>query len=132
MASSAGTKIERTFTKGLITEATGLNFPPDSCTGTLNCVFDPKSRVTRRLGIEYESSYSLNTFNRNNAVVYEYYWKNAGSTGLVNLVVSQIGNHLYFYKESSVNALSSTYVGLTINLNTLSLIHISEPTRQAE
>ena len=115
---TSGSKVERTFTKGLITEATGLNFPADSCTDVLNCTFDQKGRVTRRLGLEYENSHVLNTFNRQASVVNEYFWKNAGSTGLVNLIVSQLGNNLYFYKEQPALALSGTYVGLTININT--------------
>jgi hypothetical protein len=121
LSRTAGTKIEKTFIKGLITESTGLNYPVDSCTSTLNCIFDQKGRVTRRLGLDYESGYVLNSFNRNSAVVYEFYWKNAGSTGLDNLIVSQIGNNLYFYRDSSTVSLSSTYGGLTVNLNTYAI-----------
>lgn len=117
MARTSGAKIERTFLKGLITEATELNFPKNSSTDTYNCVFDEKGRVTRRLGFEYEEDYELDTFNRAAGVVSEYYWENAGSVDAVNLVVVQIKNMLYFYKESLTNALSSTYASLSINLD---------------
>lgn len=118
MARNAGTKVERTFSKGLITEATGLNFPPDSCTDTLNCEFDEKGRVTRRKGLKYEASYETDAFDRSAGYVVEYYWENAGATGTANLVVIQMKNKLYFYKETLTTSLSSTYAGLTINLNT--------------
>lgn len=118
MARNAGSKIERTFTKGLITEATGLNFPPDSCTDTYNCNFDEKGRVTRRLGIQYESAYETDNFDRSAGVTTEFYWENAGASGGVNLVVVQIKNKLYFYKENLTASLSSTYAGLNINLDT--------------
>lgn len=118
MPRTAGSKVERTFVKGLITEATGLNFPPDSCTDTYNCIFDEKGRVTRRLGIEWENSTpSFNVFDRSAGVTTEFYWENAGSTGVINLVVVQIKNMLYFYKEAIVG-ITDGYTGLSINLNT--------------
>lgn len=118
MARNAGTKIEKSFTKGLITEATGLSFPEDSCTDILNCEIDTQGRVTRRLGFEYEGNYETDNFDRSAGVVSEYYWQNAGSTGTVNLVVVQLKNMLYFYKESLTASLSSTYASLSIDLNT--------------
>lgn len=118
LARNAGTKVQRTFTKGLITEATGLNFPENSCTDTLNCVFDEKGRVTRRLGFEYEVSYETDTYDRSGGVTTEFYWENAGEDGLSDLVVIQMENMLYFYKESLTNSLSSGNEGLSINLNT--------------
>lgn len=117
MSRNAGTKVEKTFTKGLITEATGLNFPDDSCTDILNSVIDTQGRVTRRLGFEYEASHETDNFDRSAGVVSEYYWENAGATGTVNLVVIQMKNILYFYKESLSAPLSSTFASLSINLN---------------
>lgn len=117
MARSVGNKIERTFVKGLITEATGLNFPENSCTDTLNCVFDEKGRVTRRYGFEYEGGYETDSFDRSGGVTTEFYWENAGSTASANLVVVQIKNMLHFYTENKTGSLSSTYAGLNINLN---------------
>lgn len=118
MARQAGTKIERTFIKGLITEATGLSYPEDSCTDILNCVIDEKGRVTRRLGIDYEAGYEVDSFNRAGGVTTEYYWENAGTDGTTNIAVVQIKNMLYFYKESLTASLSSMYASLSINLNT--------------
>lgn len=117
MARTAGSKVEKTFVKGLITEATGLNFPPDSCTDALNCTFDEKGRVTRRLGVEFEQTPTFHTYDRSGGVTTEYYWENAGSTGLVNIIVFQMKNILYFYKEFITGG-SDGYLGLTINLNT--------------
>jgi len=118
LARNTGAKVERTFSKGLVTEATGLNYPADSCPDTYNCVFDEKGRVSRRLGFEYEQGYETDVFDRSSGVTTEYYWENAGSTGIVNLVVVQFKNMLYFYKESLTGALSASYASLSINLNT--------------
>ena len=38
MPRQALVSIENNFTKGLITEASGLTFPENSCTETINCV----------------------------------------------------------------------------------------------
>ena len=95
MTRQTGSKVEKTFVKGLITEATGLNFPQNSCTEANNVIFDEKGRVTRRLGVEFENSTpSFNIFDRSAGVTTEFYWENAGSTGIVNLVVVQMKNFL--------------------------------------
>jgi hypothetical protein len=117
LARSVGNKVEKTFVKGLITEATGLNFPPNSCTDALNVIFDERGRTTRRLGVEFEQTPTFQTYDRSGGVTTEYYWENAGSTGLVNIIVLQIKNILYFYKELTTGT-SDGYLGLSINLNT--------------
>jgi hypothetical protein len=55
-----GTTTENNFTKGLITEATGLNFPENAATSTDNCQYTLIGDVTRRLGIDREVNFSPN------------------------------------------------------------------------
>lgn len=107
---------QNAFTRGLITEATGLNFPEDACTETYNCIFQRKGSVKRRLGIDFESSYQNQTVDRADGVVNGYYWKAAAGDGNYTLAVVQVGTTLYFYKVGS-SALSTDMID-TIDLNT--------------
>jgi hypothetical protein len=51
MARQAGEFIENQFTKGLITEATGLNFPEKAVIESWNTRYGKTGETTRRLGV---------------------------------------------------------------------------------
>src|SRR5581483_7176332 len=112
--------IQNRFTRGLITEAHGLDFPEDACTATENCVFTLTGEVTRRLGIDLEINHS--TFGRDyhNQAVSTFRWTNAGGDGTTELLVLQVGTTLFFYSSSSStsnNPLSNQYIsGATVNI----------------
>ena len=97
MTSQILSSVENNFTKGLITEATGLNFPENACTSADNCVFTLIGDVTRRGGFNFEENYTLNQFNSTNLAINTYKWNNAGGDGNTQLLVSQIGFTLNFY-----------------------------------
>jgi hypothetical protein len=111
---SAATAIQNNFSRGLITEATGLNFPEDAVTDTSNCVFERDGSVRRRLGIDFEVDSVEQDVDRDGVVVNSYYWKAAAGDGDNTLAVVQIGDTLYFYKVGSA-ALSSDMID-TIDL----------------
>src|ERR1700735_1264596 len=91
---------ENNFTKGLLTEFTGLNFPENACTAANNTEFTLIGDVVRREGINYElNGTSFSTSRDGNAVV-TYKWNNAGGDGETQVVVTQIGGNLYFYTSS--------------------------------
>lgn len=108
--------VESSFIRGLISEATGLNFPKDACTDTLNCIFDSKGTVTRRLGFDYEASNSTTTVSRSSAVMAEYVWESVGGDGNLSFVVLQIGSTLSFYSVPTSGALSGNRKSFTVNL----------------
>jgi len=56
MPRNVGSVVENRLIRGLVTEATGLNFPEDACVETYDCVFDNIGTVTRRLGIDVEGT----------------------------------------------------------------------------
>ena len=58
MARSQGTLIENNLTGGLVSDANGLNFPPNAVVATNNCVFSENGPVTRRYGFDYETNYA--------------------------------------------------------------------------
>ena len=45
-------KVYNSFVGGLVTEATPLTFPENGVSDALNCIFDKKGDVRRRLGID--------------------------------------------------------------------------------
>ncbi len=115
MSRSAAVAVENNFKSGLITEATGLNFPENACTDTYDCEFSLDGSVQRRLGFDYEEDYTTKTIDRANNVITSYVWKNVAGNGDVTVVVVQIGNTLYFYRTDS-SGLSSGAVADTVTL----------------
>lgn len=97
---------ENNFTKGLLTEFTGLNFPENAATDTDNCIYTLVGDVVRREGFDYESNFTLNAISRTNSAVSTYKWNNVGGDGLTQIVVQQTGGTLYFYTSSAATILS--------------------------
>lgn len=90
------------FVKGLITEASDINFPAQASLDESNCVLFRKGNRRRRLGIDYVSGTSLssNTFSlpsTGNTEFSYYRWKAPGGDGSLVFTVFQIGGNLYFY-----------------------------------
>jgi len=113
--------VENGFIRGLISEATGLNFPKDGCTDTLNCVFDQKGVVSRRLGFDYESSNSTTSVTRSSSAITEYLWESVGGNGNLNFVVVQVGDTLHFYEITSSGALSGQRKSGTVSLSSFTV-----------
>lgn len=109
--------VENGFIRGLITEATGLNFPKDGCTNTLDCVFDQKGEVSRRLGFDYEAGYISTAVTRLSSVLSEYVWESVGGNGNLTFVVVQVGSTLHFYEVASSGALSTKRKSGTVSLS---------------
>ncbi len=119
MARSAATTLENNFSKGLITEATGLNFPENACTETYNCVFEESGKVSRRLGFAYEDDYELNALSTSNTdkVIDFYVWENVAGRGDLTFVVIQFGGTLYVFQTGESESLSENQL-FTISLST--------------
>jgi hypothetical protein len=98
MPQQVQTNVENNFTKGLITEATGLNFPENAATFASNCEFTLIGDIVRREGINTELNGSLNIGTHVNPLAQStYVWNNPGGDGNSKLLVRQIGGTLYFY-----------------------------------
>lgn len=111
-----------TFIKGLITEASSLNFPANASLDEENFVLHGDGSRSRRLGMDYEASSStrlvsssdISTLGRNT-----YRWMVANGDVNKNFLVQQLGNVLYFYDLSASSISGTGYVG-TITLSSLS------------
>src|SRR5258705_2277446 len=101
MPQQLASAVENNFTKGLITQATGLNFPENAATDCDNATFTLVGDVTRRLGIDFEENYHTFSTDRSGRAVNTFKWNNAGGDGISQIVVVQIGMTLHFYISSA-------------------------------
>lgn len=121
MPQQLATSVENNFTKGLITESTGLNFPENAATDCDNCEFTLVGDTLRREGIDYEVNFTTSTIDRNNSAINLYKWNNAGGDGLTQVIVQQTGSILYFYLSSSATVaspLSNHKLASTVDIST--------------
>lgn len=116
MPQQAAVAIENNFTAGLITEATGLNFPENSCTETFNCEFALDGSVNRRLGFDFEADYQFKSIDRANKAVTSYLWKNVSGNGDWTIFVLQVGLTIYFYEVIAGQGFSTGEVAGTVTL----------------
>lgn len=118
MTRSKQVQIFNDFTKGLITEASGINFPENACTETWDCQFSNTGVVSRRLGFDYESAFELDNLTRDDSYITEYVWKGVNGDGNTTFVVVQIGTVLRFYLEDSDGPLSPGFQTFSVDLTT--------------
>lgn len=116
MPRQAAISVENSFKGGLVTEASGLNFPENACTETENCVFSFDGSVQRRLGYDFEPGFTEKNINRADNVVCSYLWKNVTGDGGLTLLVVQVGISLYFYR-TDLPTLSDGALDTTLSLN---------------
>lgn len=116
MPRQAAVAVTNNFSKGLITEATGLNFPENACTETFDCEFPFDGSIQRRLGFDFEAASSAKAIDRSNSVVVSYLWRNVAGTGNLTVVAVQIGATVFFWKTSTVDSLSGGQISSTVTL----------------
>lgn len=108
MPRKSGTVVEQNFTKGLITEASGLNFPENAATESWNVVYDRNGQVYRRLGFDVESEDTALAYDPEIGVIYEFLWRAVARTGLFTFLVIQLGPSILLYKLEGDVALGET------------------------
>ena len=98
-------KVYNTFVGGLVTESTPLTFPENGVKDTVNCIFDKKGDIRRRLGINYESSSSLTNKNVTESewqtkAVGCFEWSEVAGDGSRHFLVVQVNATLYYFDNS--------------------------------
>lgn len=130
MVRPAAVSVENNFSKGLITEATAMNYPENCVIRTANCVFSKEGKVIRRYGCDYEMNYTITPMLTigpvltaptpsdyySQLVVKEFEWTTVNSNGEMTLVVVQFGNILSFFLENADNTFSATRKTFTVDL----------------
>lgn len=112
MVRQAGVSVENQFTKGLITEVSGVNSPENSVTDSLNVIYDRKGRALKRKGLDYELDYVFRSLPKSAAKT-EFVWDTA-QTG--SFVVIQNGRYISFFSNETGGSLSSSLKPFSINL----------------
>lgn len=107
------------FVGGLNTEATSLNFPENAAQDIDNFDLFITGEVKRRLGMDFESGYTVRPETTTNADYTNYAiakseWRAVNGKGDTNFLVVQIGTTLYFHDLGS-DPLSATLRG-TVSL----------------
>lgn len=124
MASQVLSSVESNFTKGFVTEFTGLEFPENAATDTDNCVYTLVGDVTRRLGLDFETGYNSVTANRANSAISSFVWNNAGGDGTSRLLVTQVGSILRFFNignATTSSGVSAQVLASTVDLNSFKI-----------
>lgn len=119
MPSQVLTSVENNFTKGLVTEFTGLNFPENAATDCDNVEFTIVGDVLRRYGIDLETNYAITSATTVNVAKNSYKWDNAGGDGNSQLIAVQSGTTVYFYSVTSATTttpISASRIASTVTL----------------
>lgn len=102
MARQKGSKLQKNFIKGLITETTTLTAPDNACQEAWNVEFDFTGRIGRRLGIDFETNaIAYNPVRVTNEGSNEYLWTSVGGDGDVSFLCVHKGSFVHFYDVSN-------------------------------
>jgi len=121
MPQQLSTAVENNFTKGLVSEYTGLNFPENAATDTDNCNYTLIGDVVRREGFNLEPNFHSNAIDRTGKAVNTYKWNNVAGQGEQQFLVTQVGSALYFWDVDAstiASPLSNNLLGTTIDVST--------------
>lgn len=125
MPSQVLSSVENNFTKGLVTEFTGLNFPENAATDADNVEFTLVGDTVRRLGIDLELNVNSTAFSRVGNAENTYVWKNVGGDGNTQLLVVQVGGTLRFYSITNATLaapLSTQILGSSITVSNYTVV----------
>lgn len=115
MTRNVGVSIENAFTKGLITEVTGVNSPENSVTESSNTIYDRIGRARKRKGFQLEPGAVYSNIG-SDGVRLEYLWETVSDNINTDFVVVQIGSTIHFFGLSSGSPLSASRKSFTVNL----------------
>ena len=101
MAKASSEKKYNTFVKGLITEANPLTFPENSSLDEDNFVLSTNGSRSRRLGVDYEASYSITPIELDQTLLQTtkqsiHRWDFPSGSSTVSIGVVRVYNQLWF------------------------------------
>lgn len=113
----------KSFIKGLITEASPLNFPPDASIDEENFNLNIDGSRNRRLGMDFESGYVIRDTGYTDAAlsrvgINSFNWSAAGGNVDKNFVVVQFGKRIDIFR-TDVSPISGVGYETSITLNSV-------------
>lgn len=104
------------FVKGLITEASPLNYPDQASLDELNFTLNNDGTRQRRLGMDYEANYNYRGFAAlgptfTNKNLNTFLWQSVAGASNLEFVVVQGDQWLYFFDDSFTSISSSGFKG---------------------
>lgn len=117
MPRNVGSVINNNLSRGVITEATGLNFPDNAATDSINVIYDQVGSVRRRKGIDVEGSAITEAYDDSDGLIKEYVWQAVARTGGFTFLVVQIGDQVHFYELTQSEALSAGIQPVSLDLS---------------
>lgn len=101
------------FVKGLITEASPLNFPPNSTSEEQNFLLKRTGERSRRNGIDFETDYSLIGTGETeiNNFPSTHVWASPNGDSSKTFAVVQVGTKIYFLDMDATVLSASGYLG---------------------
>jgi hypothetical protein len=118
MPRTPNVSVQNSFIKGLITEATALNSPENSCTETYNCIFNRNGLVERRHSFQLETNASVLELDLTGKAITTFLWKNVASQGDLRFVVLQLGHSVYFFRVTEGHPISEDLHSTVLNMST--------------
>jgi hypothetical protein len=103
MPQTEGRRTYNSFVAGIITEASGINYPENASVDEANFELYRNGSRQRRLGFDLEASYINTNVSAGATVGYQqaasntYFWDNTGPGNAFDLLCVQYGSRLYFY-----------------------------------
>lgn len=116
MPRQSGATVENQWSKGLVTEATGLNYPEHAATDADNVKFLPKGTVVRRKGIDIEGSAETLSYSVSEGVIKEFVWQAVAQTGGYVFLVLQKGSTVHFFELETGDTISAGLTPTSIDL----------------
>ncbi len=110
MAIQSANKEYNSFTKGIITEANGINFPENASIDEANFVLNRNGSRQLRLGMDFEANYTSTAVSSMTSAaigVSCHEWVNAGNTVANQFAVVQVGDKLLVYNAAATTISSS-------------------------
>lgn len=115
MARATAISVENAFTRGLVTEVTGVNSPENSVSDTINIIYDRRGRARTRPGFAHEETAAVPASTAGAKV--EFIWETFSSANNKTIVVSQMGSTVRFFSSETGNDITASVLPFTINLN---------------
>ncbi len=123
------------WVRGIITEASPLNFPEGSSLDEENFVLDRDGSRARRKGLDYEVQYAANavdSLTASNVAITNFLWENVSEDPETNYLVHQFGNKLYVFDADRTAVSANVLFGGGISLSASTAVRFSFASLQGD